>query len=442
MLRFVRGILSKHGNLTALVRGGAMLLVGDFGSAILQIATLAVTSHYLGAETFGVLVLIQTYAVIIQQLVVPQSWKALIKFGGEALATGGGSKFATFVKAAFLVDLAGASLCLLLSLFLTATIGNAFAWSDSTISLATLYGVSVSLGLIGMPTGVLRIFRRYRAFSMRTIFAAALRFSGSLLAIYFDGGLVGMAVAWMVADIIGYAILLSSALTTLKNQGYGRWIHTKMSEWQSFLKFTVWTSLSNAVSLPIKHFDVFIVASLVSTSAVGFYHVLKRVSELFIKFGDVVYQVLFPEYAMRVHQASAAETRRMLFLTSGAVGGLALLGAFVLISTSGWWLEEFFSTEFVNYTAVLIVLLIFRALWAALTGVYPLFIALGYVRLDTLYVLGGNIAYLVLAALLSAPLDLLGIVLALAVSTLGIGVVRLISVLGALREREVSVAHG
>ena len=69
-------------------RNTGTLLGGKAVSAVLALASLAVTARGLGPELFGMLVLIHTYTKLIGGLPKFQSWQAVIRYGAAALARG------------------------------------------------------------------------------------------------------------------------------------------------------------------------------------------------------------------------------------------------------------------------------------------------------------------------------------------------------------------
>jgi O-antigen/teichoic acid export membrane protein len=395
-----------------LLRHCSALVAGDVAANALSVISLAITARALGAEVLGVLTLIQTYATVVDELVNFQAWKAVIRFGAGHVGAADRRPLQGLVKLGFLIDVASAVVATLLA------IAGAFvvaAWQGlerSTTLLLVLNSAGILFNIAGTPTAILRLFERFRLFSVQKTVAAAVKLVGVAIAWRLDAGLAGFVVVWLVTSIVGRILLLVFGLRTLRQQGLSGFLRAPMKDAGQVFRFTVWTNLSSTLQLPIKQFDMAFVGALISVESVGVYRIIKQIALLMTMVSDSVYQVIYPRLAglLAAHDLRGAlrEARRTGILLFGFTGtiavGVALLGP--------WAIGLFLGADFARDPVSLTTYMVLRSVSCALVVVHPLFLAMGYVKRELLILLVANSLYMGAALVLGQAYGLLGIVLA------------------------------
>ena len=89
-------------------QNAAVLLSGNLVSVLFDFVSLVVTARALGPTWFGVFVLIQTYVLVVDNLVNFQSWQAVIKYGADTLDEGDPDHFKSLIKFGTILDIASA----------------------------------------------------------------------------------------------------------------------------------------------------------------------------------------------------------------------------------------------------------------------------------------------------------------------------------------------
>jgi len=409
--RFLRGWF-QDGSLARMFRHCLELIAGDVGANAIQFLSLAVTTHALGLEAFSVLVLIQTYTAIVDELFAFQSWKALIKFGAVYAGPGERAKLAGVLKVGFLLDLGSAVGATLLS------IGGAFVvarWKGldgATTAMLIVNSLGTLTSLSGMPTAVLRLFERFRLFSVQKAIAAAIKLAGVAVAAALGAGLWGFLLATLAATVAGRLLLLGLGWRVLRAEGMGGFLRAPATDLGPITRFSIWTNLITTASLPIKHFDMMLVGALVSLESVGVYKLIKQIALVMTMVSDSVYQVIYPRMASFIARAdfrgALVQARRagalLLAFTALAALSVALLGP-VLI-------PRLFGPEFARDFASLNAYMALRSISCAFVVVHPLFLALGFVKRELAIQVAANLIYLAAAWVLGSHWGLLGIVLA------------------------------
>jgi O-antigen/teichoic acid export membrane protein len=383
----------------------------------LLFASMVLTARALGAEQFGTLVLVQTYAKILGTVVNFQSWQAVIKFGAEALAHHRQEDFKGIVWLGSVLDLASAVLGTATAFCVLHWVGRWLGWNEEIIKMAGFYSLVILFNLTGTATGIIRLFDQFKMFATQRFLVGSLKLAGILLAYLYGAGLWVYVGIWMVADALGYTLLVVFGYWLLQQKGICRWWRCRTREWRPLLAFACWTNLASTVDIPVQMLDVFIVSWLTSLEAVGVYKIFKQASDVLTKPVDPVYQVIYPQFVSLIAAAQEIRAVRMAL----RVGILILLFAIPMVAvislSSPWWLDFVFGPAFAREWVVFGVFLCFKGVSATFTSLHPLFLALGYVKEDFEIATVANVAFLLIAWHLGREFGLMGIVNALGIQS-------------------------
>ena len=402
----------RDGSLRRLFRHCLELIVGDVAANGLQLLALAVTARALSTELFGVLVLIQTYTSVVEDLVTFQSWKALIKFGAGHVKDGNLARLAEVMKIGLVLDVASAAVATVLAVAGASAFVHWYGWEPERTRLVVISSLGILLTITGMPTAALRLFERFRLFAVQKTAASAMKLVGVALAWYLDAGLEGFVIAYLVAALTGRVLLIVFGWRILAQHGLSGFWRVRVTSWGEITRFSAWTNVITTVSLPIKYFDTLLVGKLVSLEGVAVYKIIKQVTLVMTMVSDSVYQVIYPRMAgflaRRELREALSEARRV-----GALLFAFTATAACLVTLTGPWLIPLvFGEEYAGDLLSLNVFMFLRAVSCAFVVVHPLFLAFGFVKREVAILIAANSLYLAMLWLLGSQLGLLGVVLA------------------------------
>lgn len=389
-----------------------MLVAGDVASNAISVVSLGLTARALGPETFGLLVLIQTYAAIVDEILNFQSWKALIKFGAGHVHQGQREHLKGVLKVGFLLDAGSALVATLVAVAGSFLLARWKGLDSTTTAMLVVNSLGLAFNISGTPTAVLRLFERFKLFSVQKTIAAVVKLIGAAIAFATGAGLWGFLLVGLVAATVGRLLLLYFAWQTLRENGVRGLLRARAEGWREVTRFAVWTNLITTVSLPVKQLDMALVAALVSLESVGVYKLIKQVALVMTMVSDSVYQVIYPRLATKIAardpHGALAEARRtgtMLFAFTGCAATLvALFGP--------WAIRILFGEAYARDPLSLDVYMFLRSISCAFVVVHPLFLAMGYVRQELGILVVSNLLYLGAAYALGSAYGLIGIVLA------------------------------
>jgi O-antigen/teichoic acid export membrane protein len=216
----------------------------------------------------------------------------------------------------------------------------------------------------------------------------------------------------MATDVLGNLLLLFFGWSLLAKKAFTGWWYAKCEEWQKVFKFTWWTNITSTFDLPIKQFDIMIVAAVVSLEAVGLYKIFKQVTLILIQVADPIYQVVYPQFSTFLAQGKTRKAVRLAVKTGVILLLFSLPMAFVISLLSPWWMSSIFGEAYTKDLLALGVYLFLIAISIGFISIHPLFIAMGFVKYNVAILAVSNTLYVLAAWFLGGIFGLMGIVIA------------------------------
>lgn len=375
-----------NGPFKSLFKNTGILASGDAVSAILGVLTFAVSARALGTETLGMLILIDTYVRVVDMLINFQSWQFIIKYGSDALESKDLSGFKALVKLGSLVDGATAIVGFIVAFALSEAIARWQNWPPEMLGLARVYCITVLFTFSGVPTGILRIFGKFKTFSIQKSVCSIIRFGGVLIAWALGYKLQGFLMVWIITEIFDDLALIFLAWRELHKQGLA-------NVWQESLKglrkrypgiggFLISTNLTGSVKAGFRELDVLIVGKYLSLTDVSLYKLAKKLCASLDRITNPLYQSLYPEltklWAKRDHANFFRMVRHMIWVMGGL--SLSIWVGFVIFGHS--IIEIMAGREFVPAYFVTVLYLVANGIAITTLPFAPMILAMGKAHLS------------------------------------------------------------
>ncbi|MGC8121857.1 lipopolysaccharide biosynthesis protein [Marinobacter sp. VGCF2001] len=401
--------------LRLLFKQAGTLLTGNAFAGALGLAAFLATARHLGAESFGALALITTYAVVIDKLLNFQSWQALIKFGASiATDTANAPNLSRLVSFCLMADVASAAVAGVVGLFLAQSVGQFLGWSDAVLAGAGWFCLVVVCNVTGAATGLLRIAGRYRLLAVHLVLANAFRLIGVVVGVTLDVGIAWFLWVYGISMALGYAVIVFGGLSVARKWKL-EFVTGSRSEIRQYLSFLFWTNASSALAVPVKHFDVIVVGAVLNEAAAGQFKVIRQVGQLLGQISSPLYQAVYPFLSRDAGEGNSSGSIRLAW-RSGLWVALIALPLALLVSVAGiWWVPSVLGE---SYNALVVPLIVFAVLSALSLGagtIHPLFLALGFARETAVILIFTTPLYLWLLWSLVGALGLMGVVIAFGV---------------------------
>jgi O-antigen/teichoic acid export membrane protein len=366
----------------------------------------------LGAELFGILVIIQTYVLVVDTLVKFNSWQALIKFGAEAFENKQVDEFKRLVKQASLLDVSSSISGTVIAVSFAYMIGKWLHWDIKIIPMVMLYSIVILFNLSGAPTGILRLYNKFKLLAIQKTVSSGIRLIAIFIAFLITKSLWVYIIIWVVTDIAGNIFLLILGYYILHKNEVRAWWKGPISNFKRFFTFTFWTNITSTLDLPVKQLDIFIVSAVIGLQGVAIYKILKEISKVIGQVGDPIYQAVYPEFASMIARKENIGATKFAAKIGIIIFSISIPIALIVSITSPWWLNIFFGKVFAAAWIALSVYLLLQVISTSFITIHPLFVVMGYVQKNFVILAIANASYFALAWILGLKIGLMGVVLA------------------------------
>ena len=358
-------------------------VLGNFGflvkgrgiAAVMLFAVATLMARSLGPVEFGMVVLFQTYALLIRGLVNFQVFDAIVRYGVPALDDKDPLKLKRIIYVCWRVDLLASITSTTVAVVLAPFIGPYLGMDDNHVFLLTAYSfVLIASTGNGTARGILRLFDQFNILGKQMTIGPAIRFFGVVLAWWFDAPLAIFVVILAVGSVCEDLYLnwfgwreykqhimtmpCHSNLDADENNNIENEIKsTKLSafpEMRHFLWVSYWQS--NIDLLP-KHASIMLAGSLLGSAEAGLLRLARQFSSLLSNPAVLIRQVVFLDLTRSWHQGSDAF--KIIAYRTALLGGV--FGSLFVLSSYFFGVEllkVLVSDAFIGAAPVLTLLLL------------------------------------------------------------------------------------
>ncbi len=400
---------------------------GDALASILSIFSISFITKGIGMERYGFIVLIQGIVSLIDGIFNFQSWQGIIKFFPEVKENH--QKLKELIKFSYILDFATAFLAFFIIIILNSWIGALYSFSQEERYLLILFSIYVIFNIQGTPIGILRSYNRFDYLRNQRVVIALFNFTLLGIGYFLKFGMVYFINSFLFTNILNAILLNYFAFRELKSRKIVGVFKERSSFNKEFFKFTSLTNINSSLDIPVQYFDNLLVGKMLSLEQLGAYKICKTIAILLDKVGTPLYQTLYPYFCEKVTEKKYNEIFRR-----GIKISLLLFGACTTIligmNIIGFEvLSKFFSQSLNSYRLEINLYLIMKSLATTFICIHPLFLAMGYIKVETKIIFIANIIYLVVLLLLIKKFALIGVILAYGIQVFLILFMKLITIL-------------
>lgn len=324
------------------------LASGSVLSSMIGLVTFSLLAKELGKELFGVIAVVQVYAVVVDGVMNFQSWQALIKYGTGFQIDNKLAELGQLFSFGLLIDVSTAVLATVVGVLLPMYgLGDLLGWEDIKVEMAGLFAVSILFHIEGTPTAIFRMFDKYRVFVIRGLIAAGFKLVLVVYGIWTGQNVWYFFYSLLGAQIFSYLFFLIWAVVFLKRKKIPLvWpdISRKRIEamYPGVFNFVLTTNLHGTIRMMTLRLDTIIVDAYLGSAATGLYQVAKQFSKVFTQVSQPLYKVVYPELTKLWEQGKKLEFVALVKRFSW----LALLFGLIV------WLCFFFFSDLIIYYTV------------------------------------------------------------------------------------------
>lgn len=401
--------LKDDATVRRIFKNAATVLSGNTASSGFGVISFAILANQLGAELLGLLVLAQTYNLIVNDLINIQTWEAMIKYCSHDTND---DEFSGIVLSNVVIDVASAVVAFAAAFFLVGFAVDALEWDKSLANLGRLYSLSLLTNITSLTIGVPRLFNQFKQVSIVQASVAALKLAFISIAAVLSAEFIVFVCIYLAAEILINVTLITLSVRTLNTETAGDWWRQKLRFHHEQIRFIWWLNLRTIVRIPVRHFDMIVISTVISLETVGIYKVYREIASLLSKIQDPVNQTIYPEFTKLLARGDRHETARIALKTMSILSAVSFVLIGGLLMTSYYIVETVFGASYLEDINALHALVIAYLLSFVTVPVNSLFIASGFAKTTFHVLLVTNSLYLLSAYYFAGIYGIYGIVIA------------------------------
>lgn len=383
---------------------------GDAFASLLSIFSISFITKSLGMEKYGFIILIQGIVSLIDGIFNFQSWQGIIKF--FPIVKNDEKELKTLIKFSYILDLFTAFLAFFIIFVFNSLIGNFYNFTGEERIVLIIFSLYIIFNIQGTPIGILRSFDRFDYLRNQRVIVAIFNFIllgiGFLLKLsifYFIG-------VYFLTNVLNSFLLNYFAMKELKRRKIKGIFKEKFSFNKEFFKFTCLTNFNSSLDIPIQYFDNLLIGKMLSLEQLGVYKICKTIAVVLDKVGTPLYQTLYPYFCERVIEKKYIEIFKKSLKISSFLFIISLFILFFMNIIGFQIFSKIFSNTILNYKLEINLYLLVKMLATIFIVIHPLFLAMGYIKIETKIVFITNLLYLLVLFIFIKKFALIGVILA------------------------------
>jgi O-antigen/teichoic acid export membrane protein len=288
-------------------------------------------------------------------------------------------------------------------------------WDQAGLGITSLYCLTILFNLTSLTIGIPRIFNRFAAIAKIQIVFAMVKL-GAIVWVSFlpNASINSYIIVYLLADAGANIAMIFFGISVLRHNYGPKWWREPATIDKEQLRFIWWTNLRTVLRIPVRHFDMIIIGSVMSLELVGTYRVYKEIAGIITRIGDPVNQAIFPEYSRMINRGNSSEAMQAGKKTIMLMAFFSVVIVLPILLTSHLIVKYFFGPTYTQCIPALQALIVFYGISFILIPVNSLFIAAGFARSSFWVVVLTNSIYLITAYCLGKVIGVYGIVVAYA----------------------------
>jgi len=332
--------MTHQSSLKKILSNAAIVLSGNMGANIINLLSVAIFAHSMGAEIFGYYVLILMYVEILDRLFNFQTWQAFIKYATDFRISKENHNLSMLLKYTFLVDVISLTVAFLVASFSISLFVRFFELPIEYEPLVQVLVASIFFKIFEISTGIFRLFDQFKFQTIIIIYSAVTKFLLfgviALTSPTFDN----FVYATFVSLFVGFLMKLLYSKNVLNRNGFEisevavASIDFRLIREKRIFSFIIYNNFDVAVRMVSRQFDVAILGRLYGAETVGVFSIAKEIASIIARLTDPIYQAIYPEFALLLAGGRKLEAKAVAKKVS-LYAGLAGIGCYILFAVLG-----------------------------------------------------------------------------------------------------------
>ena len=313
-----------------------LLLGGKAAAGLISLIYIVIAARVLGPEDYGVLVLINYYAMLVGGLIAFPGWHAIVRYGVQALAAGDDAKLVRLLRFVGAIEVAVGIAAVLVAATLAPILGPRLGWNAEAQMLAIPYCLAVLATVRATPGGYLQILRRFDILGAHNIVTPVMRLIGTLVVIAFDWGLSGFIIAWLIAALAeGLSLWLAGiyfARRHLIDQPLMGRVTDVRHEHPGLMRFMVTANADITLGDLVTRVTPLVMGWVLGPVAAGLYSIAHRTTVVIAQPAQILGQAAYAELAKLVADGGTDQDIRHALMRCIGISLLATLPIVLILA--------------------------------------------------------------------------------------------------------------
>jgi O-antigen/teichoic acid export membrane protein len=311
--------------LSRIFSNAATLVSGKGAAGLLSLGYLAIAARTLGPHDMGVLVVAHAYAMTIAGIARFQSWQAVIRFGTPLIATDDAAAFKRLTRYTARLDILSAAFGVALAILAAPFAARWFGWGEDVLRLVYIYAFAVPFLMGATPTGVLRLFGKFKTLGAQMTIMPAARFIGSAAAAFAGGGIEAFLIVWIASAFANGVSLWALGWRELRVRDLEPRLMggAKTPRDPQWLPFVMKTNGVSTLDLVNESVPVLIVGAISGNAAASFFQLAQNVTNLLAHPTNMLNHATYPELARVNAEEGRAKMLRVALKSVGIATAIA-----------------------------------------------------------------------------------------------------------------------
>lgn len=309
----------QTGPVRRILANAGKLLSGKAAGGILSLAYLAIAARGLGPEGMGALVLAHAYATVIAGVARFQSWQAVIRFGSPMVRDGDEARFKDLLRYTIRLDLISGVASVGIALALAPFAARWFQWSDDIRGLITVYCFATPFLIAATPTGVLRLYDKFKLLGWQLTLMPLIRFAGAIALWFTEASVGAFLVVWIASVFVHGASLWFLGWRELEQKKLTPNLFGKAERQadKAWLPFMIKTNLSSSIDLMHNNVPLLIIGGVLGPAAAALFRIAYNLANVLAQPITMFNQASFPELSKIEAERGARDMAKVAFRSIG-----------------------------------------------------------------------------------------------------------------------------
>jgi O-antigen/teichoic acid export membrane protein len=359
-----------------------LLLSGKAGAGVMSLGYLVIAARTLGADDYGVLILVHAYVTLLGGIVAFSGWHGLVRYGSAALEAGEHGRLLRIVRFMTLVEIGFGVLAMLIAAALVPVVGPHMGWPPDAMRFAVPYSLAILATVRSTPQGILQIAGRVDLIGAHQLVSPGVRLIGCLAVWWAGGGLLAFLVVWLLAALAEWAAMWILGLWALRSMRLSEpligGVAGTLAENAGLLRFVATTNVDLTLGELAPKLSPLTVGWMLGPAAAGLYALAQRASVVLQQPALMLGQASYAVMAKLLAEHNLAGFRRSVWVSTA----IAMLIALPVVVLIGIFASDILALlggkSFGDGATLLVLLAIARAVALGSPALSSALIALGF----------------------------------------------------------------